>query len=98
MKIALLACAVAVPLLHAQPVALFNGKTLDNWSMVGPGRMVLTDGLLKTEGGMGLLWYTGRKIGNETLRVVFKTTGPSDNSGVYVRMPEPPTDPWYGVH
>ncbi len=67
--------------------------------MVGPGRFVLMpDGLLKTEGGMGLLWYNGRKIGNETVRVVFKTTGPSDNSGVYIRMPEPPPDPWYGVH
>ena len=66
--------------------------------MVGPGQFLLTpDGLLKTEGGMGLLWYNGRKIGNETVRVVFKTTGPSDNSGVYIRMPEPPPDPWYGV-
>ena len=29
---------------------------------------------------------------------MFKTTGPRDNSGVYIRMPEKPHDPWYGVH
>ena len=98
MNIRLLALTVASVSLYAQPQQIFDGKSLDGWSMVGPGRLVLNEGLLKTDGGMGLLWYTGRKIGNETVRVVFKTTGPSDNSGVYIRMPEPPVDPWYGVH
>lgn len=77
---------------------LFNGKDMSGWKMVGPGRFVFEDGMLKTEGGMGLLWYTPEKLGNCTLRVVFKTTGPRDNSGVYIRMAEPPPDPWYGVH
>jgi hypothetical protein len=84
--------------LSAQTVQLFNGKDLSGWQMVGPGRFVVEEGMMKTEGGMGLLWYTGRKIGNETLRIVFKTTGERDNSGVIVRLPEPPPDPWYGVH
>ena len=66
--------------------------------MVGAGRFVVEDGMLKTEGGMGLLWYKGRKFGNTTIRVVFKTTGPRDNSGVYIRFPEEPKDPWYAVH
>ena len=77
---------------------LFNGKDMSGWKMVGPGRFVFEDGMLKTEGGMGLLWYTPEKLGNCTLRIVFKTTGPRDNSGVYIRMAEPPPDPWYGVH
>jgi hypothetical protein len=77
---------------------LFNGKNLDGWEMVGPGRFVIEDGLMKTEGGMGLLWYTRRQFGNSTLRVVFKTTSPSSNSGVYIRFPEKPKDPWYAVH
>ena len=77
---------------------LFNGKNLDGWEMVGPGRFVVEDGLMKTEGGMGLLWYTRRQFGNATLRVVFKTTSPSSNSGVYIRFPEKPKDPWYAVH
>lgn len=92
--LSLLACGVV----FAQPQALFNGRDLSGWEMVGPGRFVVENGLLKTEGGMGLLWYKGRKLGNETVRIVFKTTGDRDNSGVFIRMPEPPTDPWYGVH
>ena len=77
---------------------LFNGKDLSGWEHVGPGRFTVEDGMLKTEGGMGLLWYTGMPIGNATLHVVFKTTTPRDNSGVYIRLPEKPRDAWYGVH
>jgi hypothetical protein len=77
---------------------LFNGKDLTGWKMVGPGRFVVEDGMLKSEGGMGLFYFTGKKAGNTTLRVVFKTSGPRDNSGVFIRMPEQPADPWYGVH
>ncbi len=77
---------------------LFNGKDLTGWKMVGPGRFVVEGGLLKTEGGMGLLYYTGEKVGNATLRVVFKTASRNANSGVFIRLPEQPKDPWYGVH
>ncbi|SRR5581483_4987105 len=77
---------------------LFNGRDLSGWGFVGPGRFVVENGALKTEGGMGLLWYKGQKFGNTTIRVVFKTTTPKDNSGVYIRLPEPPPDPWYAVH
>ena len=65
---------------------------------VGPGEFTVENGMLRTHGGMGLLWYEPQKFGNTTIRVVFKTTGPRDNSGVYIRMPEKPPDPWYGVH
>ena len=77
---------------------LYNGKDLSGWKMVGPGRFVIEDGLMKTEGGMGLLYYTGEKIGNATLRVVFKTASTYANSGVFIRLPEQPKDPWYAVH
>ena len=77
---------------------IYDGKDLAGWKHVGPGNFTVDNGLLETHGGMGLLWYTGQKLGNTTLRVVFKTTGPTDNSGVYIRLPEPPPDPWYGVH
>ncbi|HEV3344714.1 MAG TPA: DUF1080 domain-containing protein [Pirellulales bacterium] len=78
--------------------ALFDGKSLDGWQHIGPGRFVLEDGLLKTEGGMGLLWYQKEKLGDCVLRVVYKTTRQNDNSGVYVRIAEKPDDPWYAVH
>jgi hypothetical protein len=83
---------------NAAAEQLFNGKDLSGWKMVGPGRFVVEDGMLKTEGGMGLLYYTGKKFGDTTLRVVFKTNGQRDNSGVFIRLPEQPKDPWYGVH
>jgi hypothetical protein len=91
----LLCCGAAC---GADWTPIFNGKNLDGWEMVGPGRFVVENGLMKTEGGMGLLWYTGRQFGNATLRVVFKTTSPSSNSGVYIRFPEKPKDAWYAVH
>ncbi|MCC6394471.1 MAG: DUF1080 domain-containing protein [Bryobacterales bacterium] len=77
---------------------LFDGKDLDGWKMAGPGSFSVEDGMLRTHGGMGLLYYTGEKFGNCTIRVVFKTTGDHDNSGVFIRLPEQPKDPWYGVH
>jgi len=66
--------------------------------MVGPGRFEVEDGALKTVGGMGLLFFEGKAFGNATVRVVFKTTGEHSNSGVFIRLPERPNDPWYGVH
>jgi hypothetical protein len=92
----LLASAGLAPAADFKP--LFNGKDLSGWTMVGPGRFVIENGMMKTEGGMGLLYYGGEKIGNATLRVVFKTVGERANSGVIIRLPEPPPDAWYGVH
>lgn len=89
---------VWLPLAAADFTPLFNGKNLDGWKMVGPGRFVVENGLLKTEGGMGLLYYTREKFGPATIRVVFKTASDRANSGVFIRLPEPPRDPWYGVH
>jgi hypothetical protein len=99
MRLFLLTLSAAALLLGADSKQLFNGKDLSGWRMVGPGRFVVVDGMLKTEGGMGLLYYTGEKFGgDQTVHVVFKTASPSANSGVYIRMPEQPNDPWYGVH
>src|SRR5258707_545543 len=53
----------------AEPKQLFNGKDMSGWEMVGPGRFLVEDGMLKTEGGMGLLYYKGQRFGNETVHV-----------------------------
>jgi len=98
MRVFLVALLAAAALPGASWEQLFNGKDLSGWKMVGPGRFVVEDGALKTEGGMGLLYFTGKPFGNATVRVVFKTTGERDNAGVFIRMPEQPADPWYGVH
>ncbi len=34
---------------------LFDGRSLEGWEHVGPGKFMVEDGLLRTEGGMGLL-------------------------------------------
>jgi len=93
-----LACAAYAFSADAQWKPLFDGKTIDGWTHVGPGGFSIDNGMLKTSGGMGLLFYNREKFGNSTVRVVFKTTGPTDNSGVFIRLPELPHDPWYGVH
>jgi len=78
--------------------ALFNGKNLAGWKHIGPGSMVVEDGMMKTEGGMGLLWYTREKVGRTKLRVVFKLTGRESDSGVFIRIPEKPAEPWMPVN
>jgi hypothetical protein len=78
--------------------ALFNGKNLDGWQQVGPGSFVVNDGMLKTEGGMGMLWYTREKISHATIRVVFKLTSKEADSGVFIRIPEKPTEPWMPIN
>ncbi len=77
---------------------LFNGEDLTGWEHVGPGKFVVENRLLKTEGGMGLLWYTKEKIGNAVIRVVYKPEKKDSNSGVFIRIPERPTEPWMPVN
>ncbi len=77
---------------------LFNGKDLNGWQHVGPGGMTVENGLIRTHGGMGLLYWTGGKIGNCELRVVFRMRDENDNSGVFVRIPIQPREEWMPVH
>jgi len=91
--------AMALPLVAAEDgKPLFNGKDLDGWEHVGPGTFLVENGMLKTQGGMGLLWYTGEQIGNAVVRVVYKTSHRNDNSGVFIRIEGRPWDEWYAVH
>jgi len=95
----LLTMTLLNPLLAQQSQrALFNGKNLDSWKHVGPGAFVVEKEMLKTEGGMGLLWYSREKIRDATVRVVFKLTGKESDSGVFIRIPEEPTEPWMPVN
>lgn len=77
---------------------LFNGVDLGSWQMAGDGRFIVnSDSELETEGGMGLLWYSGRKFKDFCLRLQWKATSPDDNSGVFVRFPDPEGSPWVAV-
>jgi hypothetical protein len=77
---------------------LFNGKDLTGWKHVGPGGDTVEDGLIRTHGGMGLLYWTGGKVGNCVIRVVYRMDHKNDNSGVFIRIPIEPREEWMPVH
>ncbi len=77
---------------------LFNGRDMDGWQMLGRGSFRVEDGLLVTEGGMGLLWYEREPFGNALLRVEYRVSREEDNSGVFIRINGAPDDVWYAVH
>ncbi len=99
MRTHLLAALLLLPL--SAPASdwkqLFDGKDLNGWKHVGPGSDTVENGLIHTHGGMGLLYWTGGKVGDCTIRVVYKMRDFNDNSGVFVRIPEAPTEPWMPV-
>jgi hypothetical protein len=80
---------------------LFNGKDLSGWARIPrhegapadqkPG-FVVKDGLLVSipDAPEDDLWYTREKIGNATLRVVYKVGAPNANSGIFTRIPYEP--------
>ena len=95
----LLACSVMG--FAAERKQLFNGKDLSGWT-----RIPRHEGLpanqqpgFRIEGGLLVslpdapeddLWYTAGKIGNASVRVVYKVSDKTANSGVFIRIPEPP--------
>jgi hypothetical protein len=80
---------------------LFNGKDLSGWARIPrhegapaneqPG-IEVQNGLLvsRPDAPEDDLWYTREKIGNATLRIVYKVSAPNANSGVFTRIPEKP--------
>ncbi|MFF9867310.1 ThuA domain-containing protein [Streptomyces sp. NPDC013953] len=75
---------------------LFNGHTPEGWKQAGPGRFTVVDGELRTEGGMGLLWYQAKEFSSYSLQLDWKLDG-DDNSGVFVGFPAS-DDPWSAVN
>ncbi|GAA1197217.1 ThuA domain-containing protein [Streptomyces hebeiensis] len=75
---------------------IFNGKTLEGWKQAGPGKFNVVDGELRSEGGMGLLWYQAKELKSYSLKLDWKMEG-DDNSGVFVGFPAS-DDPWSAVN
>lgn len=66
---------------------LGNGG-LDGWQMAGNGRFQALGGnLIEAVDGIGLLWYTKEQFGDFVLRANFRLSSPSDNSGIFIRIP-----------
>jgi hypothetical protein len=80
---------------------LFNGKGISGWARIPrhegapadqqPGFRV-ENGLLVSlpDAPEDDLWYTREKIGNSTLRIVYKVSDKTANSGVFIRIPDRP--------
>jgi hypothetical protein len=93
---------------------LFDGSTLNGWRMStirnqpgrdNPGRFVAKRGALESQPGtdLGLLWYTTPTPRNFVLKVEWMMTAPDDNSGIFIRFPNPDGEgydntAWVGVN
>jgi hypothetical protein len=75
--------------------AIFDGSTASfgRWRMVGGGRFdLMPDGAMRTVGGMGMLWYPERELGDVAIRLQWRDArddGQRSNGGVFVRFPDP---------
>ena len=79
---------------------LFDGtaESLEDWSQAGPGSFTLANGAITSEGGLGLLWYDAQQFGDFSLRMQWKVEEDTDNSGVFVRFPNPGDDPGVAIN
>ena len=81
---------------------LFNGKNMGGWKFVpraeGDTGFSASEGMIHTGGAKGMLLYTGDKIGNATIRVVYKMSNSKGNSGVFIRIPMIPDSETYAIH
>lgn len=77
--------------------SLFDGTaaSLADWRQAGAGKFSLqSDGTLRSSGGMGMLWYAERELGDFSVRLQFRDAAPDNgnaNSGVFIRFPDPRT-------
>jgi len=69
------------------------------WNHYGPGYFEVDEktGVLKGQGGMGLLWYK-EKLKDFVLECEFKCSTKTTNSGIFLRVPEVPTSDDYIYH
>jgi len=84
-----------------QLLSRYNGYyEKHGWNHYGPGYFELDPktGILKSQGGMGLLWYSRKKFKDFVLDLEFKCSQKNTNSGVFLRVPEVPVSDDYIYH
>ena len=71
--------------------SLFDGLTTSNWQMAGQGSFNVVGGALESWPGndLGLLWCTTPMPANFILKLEWLLTHYDDNSGVFLRFPDP---------
>jgi hypothetical protein len=61
---------------------------LQGWRMSGTGRFIeLGANIIESAGGPGLLWFTQEEFADFVLRVDWRASDITDNSGVFIRFP-----------
>ncbi len=66
---------------------------LDGWKMAGSGGfMELGGNIIESVDGIGLLWFTRQQFQNFILRVDWRASALDDNSGIFIRFPDPGND------
>lgn len=66
---------------------------LAGWKMLGAGNFIELGGnIIESNGGTGLLWDTYKRFENFMLRVEWQALAVTDNSGIFIRIPDPGAD------
>jgi hypothetical protein len=66
---------------------------LVGWKMVGAGNFIeLAGNIIESTGGTGLLWYAHKQFQDFILRAEWQAFDVTDNSGIFIRFPDPGTD------
>ena len=88
------AAAIARDKLGAEPgFAPLGTGGLAGWKMAGAGGFVELGGnIIESSGGIGLLWFAAKQFQNFVLRVDWRASAQDDNSGVFIRFPDPGND------
>ena len=81
----------AAPDAPASFIPLFDGSSLAGWRMAGRGSFTVDAGALVAQPGddLGLLWSTVPTPADFLLRLEWRRTNYDDNSGVFIRFPDP---------
>jgi len=66
--------------------------------MAGPGEFIAEGDTMYAQGGMGLLWYATKDYEDFQLTLEWQVSAAENNSGVFVRFPDPGDDPWIAVN
>ena len=80
----------------AEYTTIFDGTqaSFDRWEHAGPGYFTLADGAMTSgndpaDPSYGLHWYPVEQYGDFSVRMQWRMTDATDNSGVFVRFPDP---------
>jgi len=76
------------------------GYSKHGWNHYGPGYFELDErtGVMKGQGGMGLLWYAAKKYKDFILELDYKCADKFTNSGIFLRVPDVPVSDDYIYH